>query len=83
MEDIKQITAEWARKTTETQLGIQAKAELDYCLGEIKKAVGKNQMSVNIYEDTSTTCDSELKKRGFKIEIHCDPRDGNFMTISW
>ena len=77
------ITAAWARKTAETQLGVEAQKQLETCLENIEKAVAKNQMSINVYFYASKTCIDELKKRGFKAEARSDQREGDWTTITW
>ena len=82
--DNKEITAEWARKTIETQIDIESETQLNICLTEIKKAVEKNNMSVNIYIDIHKSCIDDLKKRGFTVKQEHDQRDGdNWIVISW
>jgi len=78
-----EITAKWARKTAETQLNAVAEIQLKTCLTEIKKAVEKNKMSVNVYVSLLKPCLNELHKRGFEAQSYDDPRDGSWTTISW
>jgi hypothetical protein len=77
------ITAEWARKTAETQLGVEAQKQLETCLTRIEEAVKKNQFSLTVYFYASKTCIEELKKRGFKVEAGSEQRDGDWTTITW
>ena len=83
MVDKDYITAEWARKTAETQLGVEAQKQFESCLREIEAAVKKNQFSVILYFYASKTCIEELTKRGFKAEARSDQREGDWTTISW
>ena len=78
-----QITAEWARKTSENILGEKVNKQLETCLDAIERAVKANQMgcSIGIYADALVV--KELNKRGFKVEQSNDQRDGSYLTISW
>ena len=78
-----EITAEWARKTSETILGDKVVEQIKVCLNAIERAVKTNQMacSVGIYADALVVKD--LNKRGFKVEQSDDQRDGSYLTISW
>jgi hypothetical protein len=79
----KEITAEWARKTATTILGIKVEKQVEQCLQIIKNAVSKNEMStsVGIYADSLTI--KELQKRGFIVKQYDDQRDGSYLSISW
>lgn len=83
MGNLEHITAEWARKTAETQLGVEAKEQFETCLTRIEEAVKKNQFSVNVYFYASKTCIDELTKRGFKAKAYSDQREGDWTTITW
>lgn len=78
-----EITAEWARKTSESILGVKVGKQLNDCLDFIEKAVKANQMncSVAIYADALVI--KELNKRGFEVKQYDDQRDGSYLTISW
>jgi hypothetical protein len=83
MENKDHITAEWARKTAETQLGVEAQKQFESCLTRIEEAVKKNEFSVTVYFYANKTCIEELAKRGFKAESHSLQKDGDWTTISW
>jgi enamine deaminase RidA (YjgF/YER057c/UK114 family) len=78
-----EITADWARKTSESILGEKIYNQIKTCLDAIERAVKANQMacSINIYADALVVKD--LNKRGFKVEQSNDQRDGSYLTISW
>lgn len=78
-----EITAQWARKTSESILGEKVERQLNDCLDAIQKAVKANQMacSVSIYVDALVI--KELNKRGFTVKQYDDQRDGSYLTISW
>lgn len=78
-----EITAEWARKTSESILGDKINKQIEVCLDAIERAVKANKMSctVGIYADALVVKD--LNKRGFKVEQSNDQRDGSYLTISW
>ncbi len=78
-----EITADWARKTSEKVLGEKVKGQIEICLNAIERAVKANQMacSVSIYADALTIKD--LNKRGFTVKQYDDQRDGSYLTISW
>lgn len=83
MVDKDYITAEWARKTAETQLGVEAQKQFESCLRAIEEAVKKNQFSTIVYFYASKTCIEELTKRGFKAVSKSEQRDGDWTTITW
>jgi hypothetical protein len=83
METKDHITADWARKTSETQLGVEAQKHFESCLTRIEEAVKKNEFSVTVYFYANKTCIEELKKRGFKAEARSEQRDGDWTTITW
>jgi len=78
-----EITAKWAKDTTQNVLGVKIEKQINDCLRGIKNAVSRNEMSVNIdmYADQLTK--KELEKRGFKIRQHSDQREGSFLNINW
>jgi len=78
-----EITAEWARRTAETQLGIKSTEELKKCFDAIKKAVSENKMSTTLYFYASKPCLEELHERGFQAYAKSDQREGSWTTISW
>lgn len=78
-----EITAEWARKTSESILGEKVNKQIETCLNAIENAVKQNKMScsVGIYADALVIKD--LNKRGFSVKQYDDQRDGSYLTISW
>lgn len=56
------ITAEWARKTAETQLGVETQKQFETCLKCIEEEVKKNQFSATVYFSANKNCLEELKK---------------------
>lgn len=78
-----EITAEWARKTSESILGEKVHKQIETCLNAIENAVKQNKMScsVGIYADALVIKD--LNKRGFSVKQYDDQRDGSYLTISW
>ncbi len=78
-----EITAEWARKTSESVLGEKINKQIETCLNAIERAVKANQLacSVGLYADGLVI--KELNKRGFKVEQSNDQREGSYLTISW
>ena len=78
-----EITAEWARKTSESILGEKVHKQIEACLNAIENAVKQNKMScsVGIYADALVI--KELNRRGFSVKQYDDQRDGSYLTISW
>ncbi|TXG80036.1 MAG: hypothetical protein E6R13_08855 [Spirochaetes bacterium] len=78
-----EITAEWARKTSESILGEKVNKQIEACLNAIENSVKQNKMScsVGIYADALVIKD--LNKRGFSVKQYDDQRDGSYLTISW
>jgi hypothetical protein len=77
------ITAEWARKTVETRLGVEAQKQFESCLTRIEQIVAKNETSTTLGFCANATCVKELEKRGFKVSAGSDQREGDWTTISW
>lgn len=78
-----EITAEWARKTSESILGEKIHKQIEICLNAIERAVKENKMmcSVGIYVDSLVI--KELNNRGFSVKQYDDQRDGGYLNISW
>lgn len=77
------ITASWARKTAEDQLGARAKTQLTQCLNQIESAVKSNQLNTNITMYAESVVIKELERRGFKIQQMNEQRDGSYLKIEW
>lgn len=83
-ERYKHITAEWARKTSETVLGNEAKKQLETCFNVIETAVQKNQKSASVSCSINEVAKKELESRGFRVEyISGDFRDPSYYVIHW
>ena len=82
MEDEK-ITAIWARETATGILGQTAASQLKNCLKFIKGAVENNKFStgLNIYAQDPVV--KELQRRGFKVKVTDDQREGSYTEITW
>lgn len=77
-----EITAEWARKTSESVLGEKINGQIEACLNAIENAVKANRMYCTIGIADALVV-KDLNKRGFKVEQTDDQRDGCYLTISW
>jgi len=77
------ITAKWARKTSENMLGERVKKQIGVCLAAIENAVKANEMacSIPIYADVLVI--KELDKRGFRVKQYDNQIDGRYLTIYW
>lgn len=86
-ENLDHVTAEWARKTSQTQLGAVAKKQVESVLNNIKEAVRKNQMSTTCHFTIDDIAKKQIEARGFKVEYNQgdfrDPRDSGYYTITW
>jgi hypothetical protein len=78
-----EITAEWARKTSEGILGEKINKQLELCLETIEYGVRKNEMKVTVYIFADALVIKELNRRGFEVKQYDDQRDGSYLTISW
>lgn len=79
-----EVTAEWARKTSQNILGEKVKKQIDSCLTYIKSAVNRNDLSVDITIYLEVLAIKELQRRGFTIIQHDgDQRDPSYITIKW
>lgn len=78
-----EITAEWARKTSESILGEKIHKQIEICLNAIERAVKENKMmcGVAIYADSLVI--KELNNRGFSVKQYDNQRDGSYLEISW
>ena len=83
MSTFDEITAKWAKDTSQKLLHIKIEKQINDCLQAIKNAVSRNEMSVNIdiYADQLTK--RELEKRGFKVTQHSDQRNEDRLNINW
>lgn len=82
-----EITAAWARQQATAVMGEKVLKEVNDCIEQIKKAVIKNEMSINVFKSIDELTEAELHRRGFKIrKIEADfrdPRDSSYIIISW
>ena len=78
-----EITAKWAKETSQSILGVKIEKQINDCLQSIKNAVSRNEMSVNIDMYAEQLTKRELEKRGFNVTQHSDQRDGSFLNINW
>jgi enamine deaminase RidA (YjgF/YER057c/UK114 family) len=80
---LKHVTAKCAKSKAQEVLGENVKNQIVQCLAAIDNAVSKNRMEVTVDIHLESLAESELVKRGFKVENISDQRDGDFTTISW
>ena len=78
-----EITAEWARKTSENILGEKVNKQLEVCLDAIERAVKANQMACSVGISADALVVKELNKRGFTVKQSSDQREGSYLNISW
>ena len=80
-----EVTAEWARKTSNSVLGDKIKKEISECEELIITAVHKNEMSCNVFMTLHTLTKKELVSRGFKVNHHEgeNQRETSYTTIEW
>ena len=80
-----EVTAEWARKTSQNILGEKVKKHIETCLMYIRSAVIRNDLSVDITIYVEELTLTELRKRGFTVTKHVaqDQREGDYITIKW
>jgi hypothetical protein len=83
----KEITASWARETSEAKLGEDLSIQLNNILNKIKDAVDKNKMEVYV-TSMDTLVRTELERRGFKImyypvTLSSDPIETSYYVIRW
>lgn len=87
MESLEHITAEWARKTANTQLGAVAKKQVESVLTRVAEEVKKNQMYANCFFSIDDIAKKEIEKRGFNVERvdgdFRDPREVGYYKVSW
>lgn len=82
-----EITAEWVRKTAQTQIGLDIKKQINDVLNIIEDAVKKNQMTCDYRGSFDELAQQELRNRGFKIKYYPgdqrDQRESSYYIISW
>lgn len=81
------ITAEEARKKSNTILGNKVKEQLTLCETAINKAIGENKMSANVLFQLEQVAKKDLEDRGFIVTYtegdFRDPRECGYTTIKW
>ena len=86
----KWITAEEARRKSNTILGDKVKGQLELCEKAINKAIVENKMSANVIFQLEPLAKKDLEARGFIITYtdgyygyFRDQRDCGYTTINW
>ncbi len=83
----KGITAEEARRKSNTILGDKVKGQLELCEKAINKAIVENKMSANVIFQLEPLAKKDLELRGFTITYtdgdFRDPRECGYTTIKW
>jgi hypothetical protein len=79
------ITAEWARKTSQGILGKKVNMQIDNCLEAIEMAVTANKLSIDVSMYVEDLTIQDLQKRGFSVKKHTamDQRETDYITIKW
>lgn len=81
------ITAEEARRKSNTILGDKVKGQLELCEKAIKKAITENKMSANVICQLEQLAKKNLEDRGFTVTYtegdFRDPRECGYTTIAW
>jgi hypothetical protein len=79
------ITAEWARKTSQGILGKKVNMQIDNCLEAIEMAVTANKLSIDVSMYVEDLTIQDLQKRGFSVKKHSamDQRETDYITIKW
>lgn len=82
-----EINAAWAHKVASTELGVEAKKQLEICFARIKEEAYKNNFSVSLGISINPIAIAELQQRGFRVKKydgdHRDPRENGYVTITW
>lgn len=83
----KGITAEEARRKSNTILGDKVKGQLELCEKAINKSIVENKMSANVIFQLEHLAKKDLEDRGFTVTYtegdFRDPRDYRYTTIAW
>ena len=83
----KGITAEEARRKSNTILGDKVKGQLELCEKAINKAIVENKMSANVIYQLEPLAKKDLENRGFTVTYtegdFRDQRDCGYTTINW
>jgi len=81
----KDITAQWARETSQEVLGNKVNEQVLKCLSAIKIAVEQNKLSTDVTLWAEPLTIKELQKRGFVVVNHEEhsQRDPSYVSINW
>lgn len=81
------ITAEAARRLSNTILGEKVKDQLDQCEKAINKSVAENKMNASVPFKLDQLAKKDLESRGFTTSYtegdFRDPREHGYTTIKW
>lgn len=79
------VTADWARKTSQEILSEKVKKEINYCLDTIVMAVKRNELSCSFNTTLDKLTIKNLENRGFKVDYHSgyDVREPAYHSVSW
>lgn len=77
------INADWARTHAKNIMNSTATAQLTECLAKIAEAASNNQMSVHLRIAAEPIVATELKKRGFIVDLRDNQYDGASINIAW
>ena len=83
----KGITAEEARRKSNTILGEKVKGQLAFCEKAINKSIVENKMSANVIYQLDPLAKKDLELRGFTVTYtegdFIEQRDCVYKTIAW
>jgi hypothetical protein len=81
------VTAEWARKESVNIKTQKILKEIKLCEEAITSATKTNGLAANMFINLDELTINELRSRGFKVTLHDgdprDPRENDYITISW
>lgn len=83
----KEINADWARKTAQSQIGLAVQKQIETANENIIVAVKANKMFCYVHCTLDNLAQKDLISRGFKLNLtdadQRDQRDTSYWTISW
>jgi hypothetical protein len=77
------ITAEWARKESDTEINKVIQKQLEICEKSITESVYKGKRECFVYINMVSGTGDELRKRGFEVNDLSSQIDGDTYKISW
>ena len=77
------ITADWARKTSETLINEKINKQIETCLDAIEMSVNRNEFNCSVCINPDSLTIKEITKRGFSTKYISGGYGEGYLNISW